>query len=156
MFSSARTYCTRYSNVDRGLLGRDSWSHFPVRKYRDVSRTETIATFLEHENAPPIDQRFNQWVNSAVGMIEGKRKGRVVVRVASHNHCLPNAMSWVQVHLTNTDGTDAAEGAYCIRFGPNWFPQEAIVDAGISENPLQRLNADRVIVQRGMRLGVDR
>ena len=34
------------------------------------------------------------------------------------------------------------------------FPQEAIVDAGISEIPLQRLNADCLIVQRGMRLGV--
>ena len=38
-----------------GLLGRDSWSHFPVRKYRDVSKTETVATFLENENAPPVD-----------------------------------------------------------------------------------------------------
>ena len=40
------------------------------------------------------------------------------------------------------------------RFGSDWFPQEAIVEAGISEIPLQRLNADGLIVQRGMRLGV--
>ena len=29
------------------LLGRDSWSPFPVRKYRDVSKTETVATSLK-------------------------------------------------------------------------------------------------------------
>ena len=74
------------------LLGRDSWSHFPVRKYRDVSKTETIATFLENENAPPVDQHFNQWVNGAVGVIEGKRKNRVVVRAAGHNQSLPNSI----------------------------------------------------------------
>ena len=124
------------------LLGRDSWSHFPVRKYRDVSKTETVATFLENENAPPVDQHFSQWVKGAVGMIEGKRKNRIVVRAASHNQSLPNAISWVQVHLTNIDGTDAAERLYYIRFGSEWFPQEAIVEAGISEIPLQRLNAD--------------
>ena len=71
-----------------------------------------------------------------------KKKNRVVVRATSHNQSLPNAISWVQVHLTNIDGTDAAEGLYYIRFGPDWFPQEAIVEAGISEIPLQRLNAD--------------
>ena len=63
-------------------------------------------------------------------------------------------MSWVQVHLKNNDGTDSAEGYYCTRFGSDWFSQEAIVEAGISEIPLQRLNADGLIVQRGMRLGV--
>ena len=68
---------------------------------------------------------------------------------------MPNAISWVQVHLTNLDGTDAAEGLYYIRFGPDWFPQEAMVEAGISEIPLQRLNADGLVVQRGMRWGVD-
>ena len=63
-------------------------------------------------------------------------------------------MSWVQVHLKNNDGTDSAEGFYCTRFGSDWFSQEAIVEAGISEIPLQRLNADGLIVQRGMRLSV--
>ena len=43
------------------VLGRDSWSHFPARKYRDVSKTETVATFLENDNAPPVGQHFNQW-----------------------------------------------------------------------------------------------
>ena len=85
-------------------------------------------------------------MNSAVGMIKGKTKNRVVVRVASHNQCLPNAMSWVQVHVKNNDGTDSAEGFYCTCFGSDWFPQEAIVEAGISEISLQRLNADGLIV----------
>ena len=96
------------------LLGRDSWSHIPVRKCRDVSKTKTVAAFLENENAPPVDHNFDQWVKYAVGMIEGKRKNRVVVRAASHNQSLPNAISWVQVNLTNIDGTDAAEGLYYI------------------------------------------
>ena len=34
------------------------------------------------------------------------------------------------------------------------FPQEAIVEACISEIPPHRLNADGLVVQRGMRLGV--
>ena len=89
-------------------------------------------------------------------MIEGKRKNRVVVRAARNNQSLPNAISWVQVHLTNIDGTDAAEGLYYTwyTFWIWWFPQEAIVEAGTSEIPLQRLNADGLVVQRGMRLGV--
>ena len=33
-------------------------------------------------------------------------------------------------------------------------PARAIVEAGISEIPLQSLNADGLVVQRGMRLGV--
>ena len=72
-------------------------------------------------------------MNNVGRMIEGKRKNRAVVRVARHNHRFPNAMSWVQVHLTTTDGSDAAEGLYYIRFGSDWFPQEAIVEASISE-----------------------
>ena len=136
------------------LLGRDSWSYFPVRQYRDVSKTETVGTFLENENAQPVDQHFNQWVNGAVGMIESKRKKRRLVRDASHNQSFPNGISLVQVHLTSIDGTDAAEGLYYIRFGSDWFPQEAIVETGISQISLQRLNADGPVVQRGMRFGV--
>ena len=29
------------------LLGPDGWTHFPARKYRSISDTETILTFLE-------------------------------------------------------------------------------------------------------------
>ena len=32
------------------------------------------------------------------------------------------------------------KGAYYVRFlGPEWFPQEAIVDAGVSEIPIRRV-----------------
>ena len=75
-------------------------------------------------------------------MIEGKGADRVVVRVASHKHRFPDAMSWLKVRLTKMDGTDAAEESYYVRFGPEWFPQEAVVEAGVSEIPLQRLNED--------------
>ena len=81
------------------LLGRDSWSKFPVRKYRDVSETETVVTFVEPDEVSTTssNQRFTQWVNNAVGMIESKGNGRVVVRVASHSYRPPNAMSWLNV-----------------------------------------------------------
>ena len=55
------------------LLGRESWSHFPVRKYRDISNTDTILTFVEPDwDREVTNRRYTQWVNSAVGMIEGK------------------------------------------------------------------------------------
>ena len=42
-------------------------------------------------------------------------------------------MSWVRVALTKTDGTTAPAGSYYyIRFGEGWFPQGAIVEAGVS------------------------
>ena len=73
-------------------------------------------------------------------MIEGKGAGRVIVRVANHRHRLPDAMSCLKVRLTNMDGTNAAVGAYFVRFGWEWFPQAEIVEAGVSKIPLQRLS----------------
>ena len=137
------------------LLGRDSWSHFPIRKYRDVNETATIATFVTTTNGLASKEgRYRKWINNAVGMMERKGKGRVIVRVASHNHKLPNAMSWLLVSLTNVDGTEAEKGTYYIRFGSEWFPQEAIVEAGLSEIPIRRVQGDGLLVQKGMRLGV--
>ena len=46
------------------------------------------------------------------------------------------------------------EGAYYIRFGSEWFPQEAMVEAGTSEIPIKHLHTDSFRVQRGMKLGV--
>ena len=63
-------------------------------------------------------------------------------------------MSWVRIALTKTDGTAAPVGSYYIRFGEGWFPQEAIVEAGVSEIPLKRLNADSFLVRKHMKLGV--
>ena len=40
-----------------------------------MNETETVVAFLANENAPPDDQRLNQWVKGAVGVIEGKRQG---------------------------------------------------------------------------------
>ena len=137
------------------LLGRDSWSQFPVRTYRDISDTETILTFVEPDHdLEATNQRYTQWIKCEVGMIEGKGTDRVLVCVASHRHRLPDAMSSLKVRLTKKDGTDAAKGSYYVRFGPEWFPQEAIVEAGVSEIPLPRLNEDSFLVQKGMRLGV--
>ena len=65
-------------------------------------------------------------ISLSVGMIERKRKNRVVVRAASHNQSLPNAISWVQVHLTSIGGTYAV--VYYTGVGSDWFPQEAIVE----------------------------
>ena len=122
------------------LLGRDSWSHFPIRKYRDVSEKTTIVTFVTKTNGlASKEERYRKWINNAVGMMESKGKGRVIVRVANHNHKLPNIVSWLLVSLTNADGTEAERGAYCIWFGLEWSPQEAIVEAGISEIPIRRL-----------------
>lgn len=45
-------------------------------------------------------------------MIESKGNSSLVVRVASHTYRLPSAMSWLTVSLANTDGSDAAGGAY--------------------------------------------
>ena len=60
-------------------------------------------------------------MKGAVGMIEGKRKNCVVVRAASHNQSLPNGISWVQVRLTNIDGTDAAEGVPARSHSRRWY-----------------------------------
>ncbi len=136
------------------LLGRDSWSFFPVRKYRDLNSTQTLVTFVGTEGESVSgDHRFNQWVNNAVGMIEGDSDSSVVVRVAGSKFRLPNAMSWVSVALTNADGTAAPTGSYYIRFGSEWSPQEAIVEAGVSQIPLQRLNSENFLIQKNMKLG---
>ena len=106
------------------LLGRDSWSFFPARTYRDLNPTETLVTFPGKDGGSvAIDHRFNNRIHNAVGMIEEKSGSRVVVRVASSNYKLPNAMSWVRVALTKTDGIAAPAGCYYIRFGEDWFPQ---------------------------------
>ena len=52
------------------LLGRDSWSHFPMRKYRDASETTTVVTFATKTNGlASKEERYNAWINKAAGMI---------------------------------------------------------------------------------------
>ena len=45
-------------------------------------------------------------------------------------------LSWLPARLTIADGIDATEGVYYRPFGPDLFPQEAIIEAGASEIPL--------------------
>lgn len=54
--------------------------------------------------------------------------------------------------LTYVDGTPAEVGSYHVRFGSAWSQQEAIVDAGSSEIPLQRRDVEHVRLQKGMQL----
>ena len=58
------------------LLGRDSWSHFTTRGYKDISVSETRVTFVESEQYTKAhDQRYKTWVKSAIRVIEGQGKG---------------------------------------------------------------------------------
>ena len=56
--------------------------------------------------------------------------------------------------LLQTNGTAAPAGSYYIRSGEEWFPQAAIVVAGVSEIPLTRLIADVFLLHEYMKLGV--
>ena len=137
------------------LLGRDSWSFFPTRTYRDLDCTETLVTFVEKDGGSVANvHRFNSWIHNAIGMIEEKSGSRVVVRVASSKYRLPNAMFWVRVALTKSDGTAAPAGSHHIRFDEGWFPQEAIVETGVSEIPLKRLNVESFLVHKHMNFRV--
>lgn len=76
---------------------------FSCKKVPSRERNRNVVTFVQNGGgSSTIDQRFTQWVNGTVGIIEDKGNGRVVVRVASHRYRLPNAMmSWFTVCLTN-------------------------------------------------------
>ena len=88
MFGCIRTRRTRYSKVNErrfysaGIVGHN---FMLFAKYRDVSKTETVVTFVKPDEVSTTDnQRFTQWGNNAVGLIS-KGNDRVVVRVASHS-----------------------------------------------------------------------
>lgn len=55
------------------LLRRDSWVIFPLQKYQDVSDTETIIP-LKNEASKRDNDKYQNWVKSAVGMIETSTK----------------------------------------------------------------------------------
>jgi len=73
----------------------------------------------------------------------------VVVKSNGSRRWLPNAMSWVEVKLTNLDGSDAAVCA--IR--EKWFPQEALVENGTTEIPLRRVGDSPCLVKPNDILG---
>ena len=120
------------------LLGRDSWDHFPVRKYRDTNEDETFVTFTaQYDGSVAGDHRFKKWVDQAIGMIESPADCKVVVRHADKSCMLSEGFTWVKIELRNCDGSAADPGSYYARFQDGWTPSEAIVDAGLSEIPLQ-------------------
>ena len=58
-----------------------------------VSETTTVVMFATKTNGlASKEERYKEWINAAVIMMECKGKGRVIVRAASHKHRLPNAM----------------------------------------------------------------
>ena len=101
-----------------------------------TSASKKVVTFETENGSMTGDQSFVQWVNDAVGLIECKGNGRVVVRVASLSYRLPNGMSSLNISVISAVGSPAIRGQYYTRFGPYWFPQEAVVEAGVSEIPL--------------------
>ena len=50
---------------------------------------------------------------------------------------LSEVFTRVKAELRNCDGSAADLGLYYVRFQDGWTPNEAIVDAGLSEIPLQ-------------------
>ena len=67
------------------LLGRHSWSHFPVRKFVNINETRTVVTFevAKHEKETS-DRHFVAWVDRAFGKREAKIDKSVAVRYAEH------------------------------------------------------------------------
>lgn len=63
------------------FLGRDRWSDFPIKKHVDINHNETVVTFTgsDRETAETA-QRYSDWVDSAVGLIEPRSNATVVAR----------------------------------------------------------------------------
>ena len=95
------------------LLGRDSWDHFPVRKYRDTNEEKTVVTFTAQDDGSAAgDHRFKKWVDQAIGIIESPADCKVVVRHADKSCMLSEGFTWVRVELRNWDGSAADPGSY--------------------------------------------
>ena len=77
------------------LLGRDSWDHFPVRKYRDTNQDDTVVTFTaQDDGSAASDHRFKKRVDQAIGMIEIPADCKVVVRHADKSCMLSEGFIW--------------------------------------------------------------
>ena len=100
------------------LLGRDSWDHFPVRKYRGTQhKDEMVATFTaQDEGSFAGDHRFKKCVYPAIGMIENHADRKVVVRYADKPCMLSEVFTWAKVELRNCDGSAADSVSYYVRF----------------------------------------
>ena len=63
------------------LLGRYSWDHFPVRKYVNTHKDETVVTFAAQDAGSIAgDRRVKKWVDQAIGVIESPAARKLVVR----------------------------------------------------------------------------
>lgn len=87
-------------------------------------------------------------------MVEGDGDGTVVVKFNGKRRWLPNEMSWVDVNLTNPDGSAAAKGTYRVQFSKNWYPSEALVKNGGTEIPLRRVGDSARLLKRGEIVGL--
>ena len=63
-------------------------------------------------------------------------------------------MYWVKTEITNTDGTKASDGMYCIRFNKGCLPLEAVVEAGTSKIVLRHTGDQSYSLQPNMKPGV--
>ena len=70
-------------------------------------------------------------------MIESPVDCKAVVRHADKSCMLSEEFTWVKVELRICDGSAADPESYYVRFQDEWTPNEAIMDAGLSEIPLQ-------------------
>ena len=120
------------------LLGRDRWDLFPLRKYRDTNEDEMfVIVTAQDEGSAAGDHRFKKWVDQAIGMIKSPTGCKVDVRHADKSCMLSEGFTLVKGELRNCGGSAADPGSYYVRFQDGWTPKKAIVDAGLSEIPLQ-------------------
>lgn len=82
----------------------------PERKDVDGSETKAVVTLVGSTgNSLVTDPRFAAWVDAAVSMVEVESDTHVRVRNSENAVTLPDAVSWVEVDLKKTDGTNADE-----------------------------------------------
>ena len=70
-------------------------------------------------------------------MIESPADRKLVVRHADKSCKLSEGFTWVNVELRYCDGSAADSRSSYARFQDRWTPKETIVDADLSEIPLQ-------------------
>ena len=97
-----------------------------------------IVTFIaKDEGSVAGDHRSRKWVDQAIGMIESSADCKVAVKYADKSCELSEGCTWAKVEFRNGDGSVADPGLYYVRFEDGWTPKEVVVDAGLSEVPLQ-------------------
>ena len=72
-----------------------------------------------------------------IGMIESPVDCKVFVRYADKSDVLSEGCTWAKVELRNGDGSAADPSLYYVRFEDERTPKKVVVDADLSEIPLQ-------------------